>query len=49
MVKVVGVMVAWAVWAGFLLLRAPEALLVLVAIGPDAEFFFLVLAALLAV
>ena len=48
-VKVVVVMVAWAVWVGFPLLRPWEALLVLVAIGLDAEFFYLVLAALLAV
>jgi len=48
-VKVVVVMVAWAVWVGFPLLRPLEALLVLVAIGLDAEFFYLVLAALLAV
>jgi len=48
-VKVVVVMVAWAVWVGFPLLCLLEALLVPVAIGLDAEFFFLVLAALLAV
>ena len=47
--KVVVVMVAWAVWVGFPLLRPLEALLVPVAIGLDAEFFYLVLAALLAV
>jgi len=47
-VKVVVVMVAWAVLVGFPLLRPLEALLVPVAIGLDAEFFYLVLAALLA-
>ena len=48
-VKVVVVMVAWAVWVGFPPLRLLEALLVPVAIELDAEFFYLVLAALLAV
>ena len=47
-VKVVVVMVAWAVWVGFPLLRPLEALLVPVAIGLDAELFYLVLVALLA-
>ena len=47
--KVVVVMVAWAVGVGSPLLRPLEALLVPVAIGLDAEFFYLVLAALLAV
>ena len=49
MVKVVVVVVAWAVWVVFPLLRALETLLVPVAIGLDAEFFYLVLVALLAV
>ena len=47
--KVVVVMVACAVWVGFPLFRPLEALLVPVQIGLDAEFFYLVLAALLAV
>ena len=46
--RVVVVMVAWAVWVGFPLLRPLEALLVPVAIGLGAEFFYPVLAALLA-
>ena len=46
MVKVVVVVVAWAVWVVFPLLRALETLLVPVAIGLDAEFFYLVLVAL---
>jgi len=48
MVKVVVVVVAWAVWVVFPPLRALETLLALVVIGLGAEFFYLVLVALLA-